>query len=240
MATFFDGFNPSFDLDCPVIGSENACSVMEEMLDFETSLYVEGVLAFKVPPYSSTETSWHSNSSEDLQSAEGFNQLVVHSLPYSQSVCAQTAFCKYNKANPVPVVDIFKRGQILHNRCLDVLRKIEKKQKLTRQISMQTAAPPPPPHQVQQSKSGFQNKSVFDHMLAERNRRVKLRQHFSNLRSLMPTITKKDKHSILANTTSYLQELKLCVAELEHQNQILQESVSSNKEDGSKGFESME
>ncbi|GLJ23385.1 hypothetical protein SUGI_0442460 [Cryptomeria japonica] len=239
MATFFDGFNPSFDLDCPVISGENACSVMDEMLDFEASLYVEGMLAFKVPPYASTETSWHSNSSENLQSAEGFNQLAVNSLPCSQrSVRAQSAFCKYINANQTPAVDFFKSGQILHKRCLGVLRKIEKKRKLTRQISMQTAPPPPP--QLKQSKSGFQNKSAFDHMQAERNRRVKLKQHFSNLCSLVPKITKKDKLSILANTTSYLQELKLRVDELEQQNQILQESVSTNKEEGSRGFESTE
>ncbi|GLJ23386.1 hypothetical protein SUGI_0442470 [Cryptomeria japonica] len=239
MATFFDGFNPSFDLDCPAISSENACSVMDEMLDFEASLYVEDMPAFKVPPYASTETSWHSNSSDDLQSAEGFNQSAVDSLPCSQSMCTQTAFCKYIKANQTPAVDFFKSGQLFHKRCLGVLRKIEKKRKLTRQISMQTAPPPPLP-QLKQSKSAIQNKSAIDHMLAERNRRVKLRQHFANLCSLVPKITKNDKHSILANTTSYLQELKLRVAELEQQNQILQESVSTNKEEGSRRFKSTE
>ncbi|GLJ23384.1 hypothetical protein SUGI_0442430 [Cryptomeria japonica] len=231
MATFNDGFNASFDLDCPVISCENSCSVMEEMLAFEAPLCVEDVLAF--------ETSWHSNSSEDLQSAEGFNQLAVNSLLCSQSVYAQTAFCKYIKANPAPDVDSFKSGQILHKRCLGVLRKIDKKRKLTMQISMQTTPPPPPP-QLKQSKSGFQKKSAFNHMLAERNRRVKLREYFANLCFLVPKITKKDKHSILANTTSYLQELKLRVDELEQQNQILQEPASTHKEEGSKWFESTE
>ncbi|GLJ23381.1 hypothetical protein SUGI_0442380 [Cryptomeria japonica] len=237
MATFNVGFNPSFDLDCPVISSENACSLMDEKLDFEVPPYVEDVVAFEVPPYASTETSWHSNSSEDLQSAEEFNQLAVHSLLCSQSLCAQTAFCKYIKAYPAPAVDFFKRGQILHKRCLGVLRKIEEERKLTRQISMQT---PPPPPQLKQLKSRFQGESAFNHMVAERNRRVKMREYFANLSSLLPKTTKKDKYSILANTTSYLQELKLRVPELEQQNQILQESASRQKEEGSKWFESTE
>ncbi|XP_057813560.2 uncharacterized protein LOC131027493 isoform X2 [Cryptomeria japonica] len=222
MATFNVGFNPSFDLDCPVISSENACSVMDEKLDFEVPPYVEDVLAFEVPPYASTETSWHSNSSEDLQSAEEFNQLAVHSLLCSQRLCAQTAFYKYSKAYPAPAVDFFKSGQILHKRCLVVLRKIEEERKLTRQISMQT---PPPPPQLKQLKSGFPRESAFNHMVAERNRIVKLREYFANLSSLLPKITK---------------ELKLRVAELEQQNQILQESASRHKEEGSKWFESTE
>ncbi|GLJ23318.1 hypothetical protein SUGI_0441170 [Cryptomeria japonica] len=103
-------------------------------------------------------------------------------------------------------------------------------------MSMQTV--PAPPYQHQQAKSGFRNKSTFDHMLAERNRRIKLRQHFSDLCSFLPQISKKDKHSILANTTNYLKELKLRVAELEQENQILQELVFPNQEEGSRGFES--
>ncbi|GLJ23319.1 hypothetical protein SUGI_0441190 [Cryptomeria japonica] len=237
MAKYDDEFNASLDLDSLVIVSENACAGMDEAVEFKVPLTVDDVVEFEASPYAATEASWHLSFSEDLHNAERFNQLAVNSLPYYQhNVCTQSAFCKYTKAYSMAAVNSFKTGQILLKRCLGFLRKIEKKRNLTTQMSMQTV--PAPPYQHQQAKSGFQNKSTFGHMLAERNRRIKLRQHFSNLCSFLPQNSKKDNYSILANTINNLKELKLRVAKLEQENQILQELVFPNNEERSRGFES--
>nr|QDL88410.1 transcription factor EGL1-like isoform X1 [Cymbidium ensifolium] len=54
-----------------------------------------------------------------------------------------------------------------------------------------------------------------NHVLSERRRREKLNEKFLTLRSLVPSISKVDKASILADTIEYLKELEKRVEELE-------------------------
>nr|BBG28373.1 basic Helix-Loop-Helix transcription factor 1 [Cymbidium hybrid cultivar] len=54
-----------------------------------------------------------------------------------------------------------------------------------------------------------------NHVLSERRRREKLNEKFLVLRSLVPSISKVDKTSILADTIEYLKELERRVEELE-------------------------
>ncbi|PKA48251.1 Transcription factor EGL1 [Apostasia shenzhenica] len=55
-----------------------------------------------------------------------------------------------------------------------------------------------------------------NHVLSERRRREKLNEKFLILRSLVPSISKVDKASILADTIEYLKELERRVEELEY------------------------
>ncbi|KAL3825293.1 hypothetical protein ACJIZ3_021322 [Penstemon smallii] len=60
------------------------------------------------------------------------------------------------------------------------------------------------------------------HMIAERKRREKINESFQVLRSLLPAGSKKDKASVLGNTTEFLSSLKSQVEELSKRNQILE------------------
>ncbi|XP_019173388.1 PREDICTED: putative transcription factor bHLH041 [Ipomoea nil] len=60
------------------------------------------------------------------------------------------------------------------------------------------------------------------HVISERRRREKLNESFQQLRSLIPPGSKKDKASVLSNTTEYLASLKAQVEELTKKNQILE------------------
>ncbi|KAK4368636.1 hypothetical protein RND71_012428 [Anisodus tanguticus] len=64
------------------------------------------------------------------------------------------------------------------------------------------------------------------HMISERRRREKLNDSFQLLRSLLPPGTKKDKASVLANTTEYLSSLKAQVEELSKKNEMLEAEVN--------------
>uniref|UniRef100_A0A0D3EQF2 BHLH domain-containing protein n=1 Tax=Oryza barthii TaxID=65489 RepID=A0A0D3EQF2_9ORYZ len=57
--------------------------------------------------------------------------------------------------------------------------------------------------------------SIKNHVMSERRRREKLNEMFLILKSLVPSINKVDKASILAETIAYLKELERRVQELE-------------------------
>uniref|UniRef100_A0A0D9YAT8 BHLH domain-containing protein n=1 Tax=Oryza glumipatula TaxID=40148 RepID=A0A0D9YAT8_9ORYZ len=57
--------------------------------------------------------------------------------------------------------------------------------------------------------------SIKNHVMSERRRREKLNEMFLTLKSLVPSIDKVDKASILAETIAYLKELERRVQELE-------------------------
>ncbi|KAI5058457.1 hypothetical protein GOP47_0026627 [Adiantum capillus-veneris] len=65
------------------------------------------------------------------------------------------------------------------------------------------------------------------HMFAERNRRRKLVDCISRLRSLVPNITKRDKITILERTVEYLKEVQSFVHDLQQQNHSLQKSINT-------------
>ncbi|MBC2899357.1 hypothetical protein CFC21_112205 [Triticum aestivum] len=60
-----------------------------------------------------------------------------------------------------------------------------------------------------------QESNIKTHVLSERRRREKLNEMFLVLKSLVPSINKMDKASILAETITYLKELEQRVEELE-------------------------
>ncbi|KAH7663002.1 Transcription factor MYC/MYB N-terminal protein [Dioscorea alata] len=63
------------------------------------------------------------------------------------------------------------------------------------------------------------------HMLSERRRREKLNEKFIILRSLVPSISKYDKASILGDTIEYLKELERRVEELESCRELMDAEV---------------
>uniref|UniRef100_J3M0B0 BHLH domain-containing protein n=1 Tax=Oryza brachyantha TaxID=4533 RepID=J3M0B0_ORYBR len=60
-----------------------------------------------------------------------------------------------------------------------------------------------------------QESSIKNHVMSERRRREKLNEMFMILKSLVPSVRKVDKASILAETIAYLKELEKRVKELE-------------------------
>ncbi|KAJ6819242.1 putative receptor-like protein kinase [Iris pallida] len=60
------------------------------------------------------------------------------------------------------------------------------------------------------------------HMISERKRREKINQSFLALRMLLPPGSKKDKASVLSNTTNYVKALKAQISELEERNKMLE------------------
>ncbi|XP_066372932.1 putative transcription factor bHLH041 isoform X2 [Miscanthus floridulus] len=78
------------------------------------------------------------------------------------------------------------------------------------------AAQPPPPTQQQHSSS------QLHHMFSERRRRERLNESFQTLRALLPLGTKKDKATVLANTTEYMNKLIAEVSELKDRNRRLE------------------
>eukprot|EP01018_Ginkgo_biloba_P031718 Gb_09710 [translate_table: standard] len=195
-------------------------------------------------PYS-TETNWHSSSSEDADalyydSHQNSSASVITCSTAQNRVYRHSAFVKYiGTANGVPAANFAPIKKNLNNmlkRCFKFLRTIDHEKRSERQGSSLMAVncnidEPPKPN--------FQDKAAFHHMIAERNRRVKLKQHFSSLRSLLPNNTKKDKHSILLNATRYLNELKLHIDILEERNRSLEASLRKDQKQGS-SFESQE
>ncbi|GLJ23395.1 hypothetical protein SUGI_0442600 [Cryptomeria japonica] len=153
-----------------------------------------------------------------------------------------SAFSAYIKPQANAAADSSASCENLHKRCFRFLRKIDQDRKVEVQRSRRSAsAVARNNNQRLKAKKKDQSKSAFKHMIAERNRRVKLKEHFENLYKLLPRNCKNDKHSILANTTYYLTELKFRVCELEKQSESVDESIPrnfSNSEEGSAGFES--
>jgi len=197
-----------------------------------------------LPLYSTAETSWYSSSSEDMETfypldrcniSNGHSHpqsLIVAnniiSAPQSSMLYRQSAFDSYLRPNTHSVY--VKNGrENLMKRCFKFLRKIEA-QKLNQAANIQEQ------HEFDVS---LQNKAAFHHMIAERNRRGKLKHHFSLLHSLLPYNSKRDKYSVLANTFKYMSELKLRVDELEQRNHALEESLRINisKKEGSTSFD---
>ncbi|CAD6336476.1 unnamed protein product [Miscanthus lutarioriparius] len=78
------------------------------------------------------------------------------------------------------------------------------------------AAQPHPPTQQQHTSS------QLHHMFSERRRRERLNESFQTLRALLPLGTKKDKATVLANTTEYMNKLIAEVSELEERNRRLE------------------
>jgi hypothetical protein len=59
------------------------------------------------------------------------------------------------------------------------------------------------------------NGSTINHVEAERQRREKLNRHFCELRAVVPTVSRMDKASLLADAAAYISELRARVAWLQ-------------------------
>ncbi|GLJ28328.1 hypothetical protein SUGI_0556710 [Cryptomeria japonica] len=212
METYYDGFCSGLDhysmIDSPLVISDDVSQHDVYEMGIVDDVQYEGFS----PVYDTYKSSGNLSSNE-----EGSDQQSVSLWPDSQhSVYAQTAFIPYRRTHSNTNVGPFKTGQNLHKRCFTLLGKIDEKRRL-----MMPRAPPPP------AAASIKRTSV-EHMIAERGRRIRLKQHFSNLYSLLPKKTKNDRNSILENTTIYLKELKLRFAELKQQSKILQAPIPAN------------
>ncbi|GLJ23394.1 hypothetical protein SUGI_0442590 [Cryptomeria japonica] len=173
---------------------------------------------------------------------DGFCQETEKSSENRIQEPQHSAFSAYIKPQSKAATDSSASCENMHKRCFRFLRKIDEDIKVEIQRSRRSApAVARKNNQKLKVKKKDQSKSAFKHMIAERNRRVKLKEHFENLYKLLPRNCKNDKHSILANTTHYLTELKLRVCEMEQQSESVDDSIPrnfSNSEGGSAGFES--
>ncbi|KAH7285187.1 hypothetical protein KP509_33G017000 [Ceratopteris richardii] len=61
----------------------------------------------------------------------------------------------------------------------------------------------------------------LNHVEAERMRRERLNQHFYALRAVVPQVTKMDKASLLADATTYIQEMKTKMQEMQAERQLM-------------------
>ncbi|KDP22548.1 hypothetical protein JCGZ_26379 [Jatropha curcas] len=68
----------------------------------------------------------------------------------------------------------------------------------------------------------------LNHVEAERQRRERLNHRFYSLRSVVPTVSKMDKASLLADAVTYIKELKAKVDELETKQQAIIMSKNNN------------
>jgi hypothetical protein len=140
----------------------------------------------------------------------------IMSMPQSTlTLYRQSAFVSYLR--PAHSLCVNTGRQDLLKRSFNFLREIYEKRR--------EAANIPEAHEFDVS---LQNKAAFHHMLAERNRRIKLKQHFSLLHSLLPNNSKRDKYSVLSDIRKYMSELKRQVDELEQRNRALKESLRRN------------
>lgn len=76
--------------------------------------------------------------------------------------------------------------------------------------------------------SALRGRSARDnqHMMKERTRRGKQNESFNTLRTLLPTLRKKDKVTVLEHTVNYVKQLQDRVEELERQNKQLQTTIA--------------
>ncbi|XP_009101672.1 transcription factor bHLH28 [Brassica rapa] len=70
----------------------------------------------------------------------------------------------------------------------------------------------------------------MNHVEAERLRREKLNQRFYALRALLPNVTKKEKASILEDTVTYINELKLNAENAETEKNAIENQLNELKE----------
>ncbi|KAJ0970185.1 hypothetical protein J5N97_023062 [Dioscorea zingiberensis] len=77
--------------------------------------------------------------------------------------------------------------------------------------------------------SRIEDDASASHMLSERRRREKLNEKFLILRSLVPSISKVDKTSILGDTIEYLKELERRVEELESCRELMDVEVREKR-----------
>lgn len=179
---------------------------------------------------STTETSLYSNSSEVIerlyQLDQGKNIYHPQSINAADNLMSMpqsiqyrpTAFVSYLR--PAHSLCVNTGKQDLMKRSFNFLRNVYEKKREAQRLSQCSDI-----QETHKFDVSVQNKAAFHHMLAERNRRVKLKQHFSLLQSLLPRNSKRDKYSVLSNIINYMSELKRREDELQQRNRALEESL---------------
>ncbi|KAL5199241.1 hypothetical protein ABZP36_020444 [Zizania latifolia] len=74
--------------------------------------------------------------------------------------------------------------------------------------------------------------SQLHHMISERRRRERINDSFQSLRALLSPGSKKDKATVLANTTAYMDKLISQVSELEQKNRQLEAQLAVRSGEG--------
>lgn len=77
----------------------------------------------------------------------------------------------------------------------------------------------------------------LNHVEAERQRRERLNQHFYALRAVVPNVTKMDKASLLADATTYIQDLKAKMHDIEVERRALRAQLEAFR--GKEALDSM-
>jgi hypothetical protein len=177
------------------------------------------------------------NISDVHSSPQSFNVANnIISAPQNSTLYRQSAFGAYFR--PYTYSLYVKHGrENLTKRCFEFLRKTRKINEKRREVQrLSQAAYIEGQHEFNAS---LQNKAAFHHMIAERNRRVHLKQQFSLLHSLLPHNSKRDKHSVLSSTFKYISDLKRRESELELRNCALEELLRMNisKNEGCSSFD---
>ncbi|KAL8104994.1 transcription factor bHLH92-like [Apium graveolens] len=75
------------------------------------------------------------------------------------------------------------------------------------------------------------------HMLTERMRREKQKHNYMRLHSLLPSGTKRDKHSIMLAAVEKVEELKRCREELERQKREMNKMLGARESSSREGSE---
>ena len=116
------------------------------------------------------------------------------SVPHSSMLYRQSAFRPYFRSTPSLYVKSGRHN--LMKRSFKFLRKIDEKRREAQRLSQAANT-----EEQLAFNASLQNKAAFHHMIAERNRRIKLKQHFSLLHSLLPHNSKVLYSSIFCITS---------------------------------------
>nr|GMD54407.1 putative transcription factor bHLH041 [Ipomoea batatas] len=178
-------------------------------------------LLFNVPAIPSTSYNAPSDDQPTQATAGSLIRTARHS--FASNFQNPTAFRTYRRSSssssenlsrnnnvPAPLPIIRRLQGNMFRKCVAFFRNLDL---LSRRglIHGPSAAPP--------------STTQVHHVISERRRREKLNESFQQLRSLLPPGSKKDKASVLSNTTEYLASLKARVEELTKKNQILEAQV---------------
>ncbi|GLJ23392.1 hypothetical protein SUGI_0442570 [Cryptomeria japonica] len=118
---------------------------------------------------------------------DGFCQETEKSSENRIQEPQHSAFSAYIKPQSKAASDSSASCENLHKRCFRFLRKIDEDRKVeVKRSSRSASAVARNNNQKLKAKKKDQSKSAFKHMIAERNRRVKLKEHFENLYDLLP------------------------------------------------------
>ncbi|KAK1354910.1 putative transcription factor bHLH041 [Heracleum sosnowskyi] len=160
---------------------------------------------------------------EDAAMAHAMLAVISSSSPASST----------NSHQPLQKASAFKSYRSVLGTTSQITSRIHRQNMLKRTIafcrSNANLRPASPEQTIQYANRPTSNQ--MHHMISERKRREKLNESFQALRTLLPPGSKKDKASLLSNTTEYITSLKAEVEELTRKNQILETQLLQGSTD---------